>query len=142
MLEDSKFAPLKDDHPAFGPPAMMLMGLSHSEFLKVQELLHNMQGDFLKVIIYTDDMLEGTLWSAINSSQPGPTELKGAIGVPRICFLSGLTGEELLMFVRAYQDSKMEPVAFAAMVPNNAQKPMKQLIEEVLDDHNRLTKAS
>lgn len=83
-----------------------------------------------------------------------------------MCFLSGLTGQEILMFVDAYLDAgkelvcnyfchirclysclqyyllsnwtEMEPVVFAAMMPNNAQKPIEQLLEEILDDHNRL----
>ncbi|MCO5610211.1 hypothetical protein L7F22_064447 [Adiantum nelumboides] len=69
LLEDVKFVPIKDDDPQYGPPALLLMGFSHSEIVKVQELLKNMQGDFLKVLTCTDDMIKGTLWNAMNISQ-------------------------------------------------------------------------
>ncbi|MCO5610213.1 hypothetical protein L7F22_064449 [Adiantum nelumboides] len=66
--------------------------------------------------------------------------LQAAKDVPRICFLSGLTGEELMMFVRAFPDAKLEPTVFAAMVPNNAQKTIEELMEEIMGDHERLSK--
>eukprot|EP00250_Pteridium_aquilinum_P009508 c18715_g1_i1 orf=167-790(+) len=142
LLEDTKFVPINDDDPQYGPPAIMLMGLSSSEILKVQQLLQNMEGDFMKVLVCTNEMIKGTLWDAMHSSQPGLTEVKGAKGVPRICFLSGLTGEEIMMFVGALQDTDMEPVAFAAMVPNNSQKTLEELMEEIMGDHERLTQNS
>ncbi|KAI5061507.1 hypothetical protein GOP47_0024012 [Adiantum capillus-veneris] len=140
LLEDAKFVPINDDDPQYGPPALMLMGFSHSEAVKVQALLKNMQGDFLKVLICTDDMIKGTLWNAMHVSQPELEDMKASKDVPRICFLSGLTGEELMMFVRAFPDAKLEPTAFAAMVPNNAQKTIEELMEEIMGDHERLTK--
>lgn len=140
LLEEAKFVPINDDDPQFGPSALMLMGFSHPEIEKVRELLKTMQGDFLKVLICTDDMIKGTLWDAMHISQPELGTVKAAKDVPRICFLSGLTGEELMMFVRAFPDAKLEPAAFAAMVPNNAQKTIEELMEEIMGDHERLTK--
>ncbi|MCO5586111.1 hypothetical protein L7F22_040051 [Adiantum nelumboides] len=140
LLEDAKFVPIKDDDPQYGPPALLLMGFSHSEIVMVQELLKNMQGDFLKVLTCTDDMIKGTLWNAMNISQPELENVKAAKDVPRICFLSGLTWEELIMFVRAFPDAKLEPTVFAAMVPNNAQKTIEELMEEIMGDHERLSK--
>lgn len=141
LLEDAKFVPINDDDPQYGPSALMLMGFSHPEIEKVQELLKNMQGDFLKVLICTDDMIKGTLWDAMHISQPELGAVKAAKDVPRICFLSGLTGEELMMIVRAFPDAReLEPAAFAAMVPNNAQKTIEELMEEIMGDHERLKK--
>lgn len=142
ILEDPKFVPINDDDPQFGPPAMMLMGLTYDEVLKVQEVLHNMEGDFLKVLICTHEMIKGTLWDAMNSLQPDLKTVKIAQGLPRICFLSGLTGEEMMMFVQALPEAKLEPTVFAALVPNNAQKTVGELIEEIMGDHERLTQTS
>lgn len=142
LLEDTKFVRINDDDPQFGPPAMMLMGLSYSDVSKVQELLQNMQGDFLKVLICTNEMIKGTLWDAMNSSQPRLEKVKAAQGVPRICFLSGLTGEEIMMFVQAFPEAKLEPTVFAALVPNNAEKTVEELIEEIMGDHELLAQKS
>jgi hypothetical protein len=61
-------------------------------------------------------------------------------GVPHICFLSGLTGEEILMFVRAFPQSGVKDTVFASHVPNNSNKLIEELIEEIMGDHERLTK--
>ncbi|KAH7405533.1 hypothetical protein KP509_15G074400 [Ceratopteris richardii] len=106
----------------------------------VQDLLNSMQGDFLKVLICTDEMLKGSLWNAMHTLQPKLENVKASKEVPRICFLSGLTGEELMMFVRAFPDANIEEAVFAAMVPNNALKTVEELIEEIMGDHEQLTK--
>ncbi|KAH7405532.1 hypothetical protein KP509_15G074400 [Ceratopteris richardii] len=140
LLEDGKFVPINNEDPQYGPPALMLMGFSYSEVLKVQDLLNSMQGDFLKVLICTDEMLKGSLWNAMHTLQPKLENVKASKEVPRICFLSGLTGEELMMFVRAFPDANIEEAVFAAMVPNNALKTVEELIEEIMGDHEQLTK--
>ncbi|KAG5533157.1 hypothetical protein RHGRI_027394 [Rhododendron griersonianum] len=61
-----------------------------------------------------------------------------ANSVPRICFLSGLTGEEMMMFVDAFPEIGLEPAVFAALVPNSADKPLQELIEEIMGDHEML----
>lgn len=49
-------------------------------------------------------MLDGTLWDAFGRVQvQSPPNL--AMDVPRMCFISGLTGEELMMLVDAFGKS-------------------------------------
>ncbi|CAA3018772.1 Vacuolar acid trehalase [Olea europaea subsp. europaea] len=61
-----------------------------------------------------------------------------AKSLPRMCFLSGLTGEEMMVFIDSFPESGLEPPAFAALVPNSADKPLAELIEEIMLDHEML----
>lgn len=49
-------------------------------------------------------MLDGTLWDAFGRVQV-QTAQNLATDVPRMCFISGLTGEELMMLVDAFGKS-------------------------------------
>ncbi|KAH9734395.1 hypothetical protein KPL71_017357 [Citrus sinensis] len=64
--------------------------------------------------------------------------LKVAESLPQICFLSGLGGEEMKMFIEAFPETGLEPAVFAALVPNSADKPLQELIEEVMGHHEML----
>ncbi|XP_058182042.1 uncharacterized protein LOC131300295 isoform X2 [Rhododendron vialii] len=125
LIEDSKFVPLTAEDPQYGPPALLLLGF------KVEEAA--------KVIFCTEDMITRSLWDAVNTKQPNLDTVKIANSVPRICFLSGLTGEEMMMFVDAFPEIGLEPAVFAALVPNSADKPLQELIEEIMGDHEMLS---
>ncbi|KAH7839486.1 hypothetical protein Vadar_004908 [Vaccinium darrowii] len=84
-------------------------------------------------------MITRSLWEAVNTKQPNLDTVKIAKSVPRICFLSGLTGEEMMMFVDAFPDIGLEPAVFAALVPNSAEKPIQELIEEIMGDHEMMS---
>ncbi|KAK1396460.1 Vacuolar acid trehalase [Heracleum sosnowskyi] len=139
FTEDSKFVPLNTEDPIFGPPALLLLGFRREEFAKVQMLLKELEGEFLKIIVCTEDMISGSLWDAINTKQSNPEAVKGAASLPRICFLSGLTGEEMLMFIDAFPEFGIEPPVFAALVPNSAEKPLKEVMEEIMGDHEMMS---
>ncbi|XP_074366278.1 uncharacterized protein LOC141707156 isoform X3 [Apium graveolens] len=111
FTEDSKFVPLNAEDPIFGPPALLLLGFEREEFAKVQMLLKELEGEFLK----------------------------GVASLPRICFLSGLTGEEMLMFIDAFPEFGIEPPVFAALVPNSADKLLKEVMEEIMGDHEMMS---
>jgi len=61
-----------------------------------------------------------------------------ADSLPRICIFSGLTGEEMMMFINAFPETGLEPAAFAALVPNSAEKVLGEVIEEIMGDHEML----
>ncbi|KAK2976686.1 hypothetical protein RJ640_004287 [Escallonia rubra] len=61
--------------------------------------------------------------------------------LPRICFLSGLTGEEMMMFIDTFPETGLEPAVFAALVPNSADTPLRELVEEIMGDHEMLVKS-
>nr|XP_027104918.1 uncharacterized protein LOC113725771 isoform X1 [Coffea arabica] len=176
--EDSKFVPLNAEDPRYGPPALLLLGFDLEEAVKIQQLLKELDGDFLEVsplvasfsqhfsffffhmqvkemkryskwllvggkllqtvIFCTEDMITCCLWEAMNTKQPNLDAAKIAKSLPRICFLSGLTGEEMMMFIDAFPESGLEPPVFAALVPNSADKPIQELIEEIMGDHEMI----
>ncbi|EOA29665.1 hypothetical protein CARUB_v10015655mg [Capsella rubella] len=152
LEEDSKFVPLDPQDPRFGPPVLLLLGLTLHEAQKIQELLKELNGEFMEIVICTEYMIPRSLWEAVNTKQPDLKRVKVlfccfshkfavqiAQSLPRICFLSGLTGEEMMMFIDAFPETGLEPVVFAAMVPNSADKPISELTEEIMGDHELLT---
>ncbi|XP_021295744.1 uncharacterized protein LOC110425225 isoform X1 [Herrania umbratica] len=139
LVEDSKFVPLNADDPTYGPPALLLLGFEVEEAEKIQQFLKEMDGEFLEIIYCTEDMITHSLWEAVNTRQPNLEEVKIAKSLPRICFFSGLSGEEMMMFIDAFPETGLEPAVFAALVPNSADKPVAELIDEILGDHEMLT---
>ncbi|KAL1532150.1 hypothetical protein AAHA92_32196 [Salvia divinorum] len=137
--EDSKFVPLASEDSNYGPPALLLLGFEVEEAAKIQQFLKELDGEFLEVIFCTEDMISRSLWEAVNTKQSNLETLKIATSVPRICFLSGLTGEEMMMFIDAFPESGLEPPVFAALVPYSANKPLTELIDEIMGDHELLS---
>ncbi|PIA37205.1 hypothetical protein AQUCO_03000058v1 [Aquilegia coerulea] len=142
LVEDSKFVTLNADDPQFGPPALLLLGFDLEETAKIQEFLKNLDGEFLKIIHCTEDMISRSLWEAMHTEQTNLESAKIAKSVPRICFLSGLTGEEMMMFIEAFPESGLESAVFAALVPNSADKLLQELIDEIMGDHEMTAKES
>ncbi|XP_030451287.1 uncharacterized protein LOC115673298 [Syzygium oleosum] len=139
LVEDSKFVPLNAEDPRYGPPALLLVGFDAEETGKIQQLLKEMDGEFLQIVYCTESMVNRSLWEAVHTRQPDVKAIKIAKNVPRICFLSGLSGEEMMMFIDAFPETGLEPAVFAALVPNSADKPVQELIEEIMGDHEMLT---
>ncbi|CAN1298571.1 hypothetical protein LINPERPRIM_LOCUS23880 [Linum perenne] len=139
LAEDSKFVPLNADDPVFGPPALLLLGFEVEEAAKMQQLLQEMGGEFLQLVFCTEDMISRSLWEAINTAQPNLEAVKVAKSMPRICFISGLSGEETMMFIDAFPETGLEAAVFAALVPNSADKPIYELVEEIMGDHEMMT---
>ncbi|XP_078155647.1 vacuolar acid trehalase isoform X1 [Carex rostrata] len=139
LNEDSKFVPLDADESIFGPPALLLLGFEADETLKVQEFLKGLDGEFLKVIHCTEEMIKQTLWDAIQTEQPNLAAVKIAKSLPRVCIFSGLSGEEIMMFIDAFAESGLESPVFAALVPNSADKILEEVIAEIMGDHEMLT---
>ncbi|KAJ0249503.1 hypothetical protein HA466_0149850 [Hirschfeldia incana] len=138
LEEDSKFVPLDPQDPVFGPPVLLLLGFQVHEAQKIQELLKELEGEFMKIMFCTEDMIPRSLWQAVNTRQTDLKRVKIPESLPRICFLSGLTGEEMMMFIDAFPETGLEPAVFAAMVPNSADKPISELMEEIMGDHELL----
>ncbi|RDX85907.1 hypothetical protein CR513_32826, partial [Mucuna pruriens] len=147
LIEESKFVPLNAEDPIYGPPALLLVGFEADEAVKynvhpdleqIQQLLKELDGEFLKIIYCTEDMITRSLWEAMHTTQHKLEEVKIAKSLPRICLLSGLSGEEMMMFIDSFPETGLKPAAFAALVPNSANKPLQELIEEITGDHEIL----
>ncbi|KAJ4773955.1 Vacuolar acid trehalase [Rhynchospora pubera] len=139
LSEDSKFVPLNDDDPIFGPPALLLLGFEADETVKIQEFLRGLDGEFLKVIHCTEEMIKQTLWDVFQTEQPNLAAVKIAKSLPRVCIFSGLSGEEIMMFIDIFPESGLKPPVFAALVPNSAGKILEEVIAEIMGDHEMLT---
>ncbi|KAG0550359.1 hypothetical protein BDA96_01G331500 [Sorghum bicolor] len=139
MEEGSKFVPLNAEDPMYGPPALLLIGFEKGETVTIQAFLKELEGEFLKVIHCTEEMTKQTLWDAMHTEQPDLEAVKIAGSLPRICIFSGLTGEEMMMFINAFPETGLESPAFAALVPNSAEKVLGEVIEEIMGDHEMLT---
>lgn len=138
LVEDSKFVPLNAEDPRYGPPALLLLGFQVEEAAQIQQLLKDLDGEFLQIVFCTEEMINASLWEAVNTKQHNLEVAEIAKSLPRICILSGLTGEEMMMFIDAFPESGLEPPVFAALVPNSADKPVKELIEEIMGDHEMM----
>ncbi|XP_021844691.1 uncharacterized protein [Spinacia oleracea] len=113
--------------------------LNRFSLLQIQQLLKDLEGEFLQVYYCTEDMIDRSLWDAVNSTQQDLGKLKIANSVPRICFLSGLSGEEMMMFIDAFEETDLEDAVFAAHVENSSNKPLRELIEEIMGDHEMVS---
>ncbi|KAG8044394.1 hypothetical protein GUJ93_ZPchr0004g38110 [Zizania palustris] len=59
--------------------------------------------------------------------------------MPIICIFSGLTGEEMMMFINAFPETGLKPAAnFAALVPSSVDKILGEVLEEIMGDHEML----
>ncbi|XP_020094241.1 uncharacterized protein LOC109714178 isoform X2 [Ananas comosus] len=125
VIEDSKFVPLNADDPIYGPPALLLLGFEADETEKV--------------IHCTEDMMKQTVWDAMHTELSNVEDVKIAKSLPRVCLLSGLTGEEMMMFIDAYPETGLKPAVFAALVPNSANKLLADVVEEIMGDHEMLS---
>ncbi|KAJ4969943.1 hypothetical protein NE237_003042 [Protea cynaroides] len=139
LIEDSKFVPLNADDPIYGPPALLLLGFEVEETHKIWQLLKELDGEFLKVIHCTEEMISRPLWEAMHTQQSNLEAIKIAKSLPRVCILSGLSGEEMMMFIDTFPETGLEPAVFAALVPNSAGKPLQEVMEEIIGDHETMS---
>ncbi|XP_039024752.1 uncharacterized protein LOC120157799 [Hibiscus syriacus] len=116
--------------PTYGPSALLLLGFEVNEAEKIRLFLKELDGEFLEIIYCTEDMINGSLWEAVNTRQHN---------LPRICIFSGVSGEDMVMFIDAFPETGLEPAVFAALVPNSADKYVAELIDEIMGDHEMLT---
>jgi len=138
LTDDPDFVPLNADDPIYGPPALLLFGFVKDETSKVLQLLKDLDGEFLKVIHCTEDMLSLTVWDAMHTQQPNLEAVEVAKSMPRMCILSGLSGEEMLMFIDAFPEAGFGSVVFASLVPKSANKLLRQVVEEIIGDHEMM----
>lgn len=131
------------DEQRFGPDALLLCGFFSAELSAVRELLSDLGADFVRVIMLEPGMEQLTLGQALQSGgqeQPGAGTAARlpALGVPRILFLSGMSSQEVSMFIDAFLELELPQTIFAAAVPKSVDKPLAQLFDEITGDHERL----
>ena len=122
----------------FGPDALLLCGFLPSEGDAVRALLSDLGSDFIRVLQLEEGMQFLTLGQALMTDPPA-RPVRPALGVPRILFMSGMSSQEVSMFIDAFLECDLGPVPmFAAAVPRSVDKTLSQLFEEISGDHERL----
>eukprot|EP00195_Chlamydomonas_chlamydogama_P005824 CAMPEP_0202903320 /NCGR_PEP_ID=MMETSP1392-20130828/23881_1 /ASSEMBLY_ACC=CAM_ASM_000868 /TAXON_ID=225041 /ORGANISM="Chlamydomonas chlamydogama, Strain SAG 11-48b" /LENGTH=256 /DNA_ID=CAMNT_0049590443 /DNA_START=161 /DNA_END=933 /DNA_ORIENTATION=- len=117
----------------FGPLAVLMIGFLEEDVAAFRKLMVEMEADMVKLIPCTKAMLSGTLQQALEAEVP-PYQ-QPPLGTRRALVLSGMYGSEVVEVVTAYKESGLPPAVFAAAVPRNYSRVVKELLSEVYADH-------
>ena len=124
------------DHP-FGPDAVLLVGFLRDEVPRIRAVLDDIGADFVRVVLATRDMLDGTLGEALEAPAAAATA-KPATGCPRVLFCSGMSGAEVMQVIAALEELALPPCVFAAAVPRSVGKRLADVLDEIAGDAERL----
>ena len=143
-FDTGKFVPLDSSESrsldgssdeTFGPLALLAVGLVKKEFLLLQQLMLEMGADEVTLIPYTSKMVGKSLGEALDIEIVPEHEEPCNQGTP-VVFLSGMYSSEVVEVVTALRCSPELPdMAFAAAVPNNWNRRVNELIDDVSSDH-------
>lgn len=125
-----------DGQGAFGPLAVLLVGYMQDEVEKFRKMMIEMDADTVKIIPCTVALLDGSLQDALESDFPRYEQ--PPLGQRRAVIMSGMYGSEVVEVVSAYKDEGLPPTVFAAAVPNNYSRIVKELVKEIWADHNTM----
>ncbi|KXZ46054.1 hypothetical protein GPECTOR_47g329 [Gonium pectorale] len=104
---DTESGGLAQDQGVFGPLAVLLVGFQAAEVESFRAFMLDMEADMVKP----------------------------PLGTRRTVFLSGMVGAEVVEVIAAYKDAGMPPTVWAAAVPNNYGRIVKELVAEVHADN-------
>jgi hypothetical protein len=113
----------------FGPFAILLVGFMKDEYLRVRELMDDMEAENVSVIPCSRALMKGTLVDALNSN--GVKYEAPPLGTKRAVFLSGMYGSEVMNVIGEYREVGLPPAVFGAFVPNNASRIVSDLVQEI-----------
>ncbi|WIA09652.1 hypothetical protein OEZ85_009039 [Tetradesmus obliquus] len=117
----------------FGPLAVLVVGFLPEEYQAFRAMMVDIEADMVKVVPCSKALLAGSLQQAMESEYPQYEQ--PPLGQRRALFLSGMYGSEVVELIAAYREAGLPPCAFAAAVPNNWQRNVKELSEAVWRDH-------
>jgi hypothetical protein len=124
------------DHP-FGPDAILLVGFLRDEVPRIRAMLDDIGADFVRVVLATRDMLDGTLGEALEAPAAAASA-QPATGCPRVLFCSGMSGAEVMQVIAALEELELPPCTFAAAVPRSVGKQLAAVLDEIAGDAERL----
>jgi len=128
----------------FGPDATLVVGFTSKETAEWREVLDSIGASFVRVVTCDKALARGTLRAALETTQSDASAVRSALGVPRMMFLSGMNGAEVMEMIGVYEDvcegdKGWAPCVFACAVPKNYDSDLSSLFAEIMDDHTRLT---
>jgi hypothetical protein len=124
----------------FGPDAVLLVGFLRDEVPRVRAALDELGADFVRVVVATRGMLDGTLGAALETPSPLVPQ-PPATGVPRVFFCSGMSSAELMSVIHAVEELELPPCTFAAAVPRSVDKTLSDVLDEISGDAERMAAA-
>ncbi|GLC36474.1 hypothetical protein PLESTF_001264600 [Pleodorina starrii] len=133
MRLDSESGGLGEDQSAFGPLAVLLVGFLAEEVERFRSFMLDMEADMVKIVPCSPAMMGSALGQALESEFPEYEQ--PPLGTRRTVFLSGMVGAEVMEVIGAYKDAGMPPTVWAAAVPNNYGRIVRDLVEEVHADN-------
>lgn len=119
---------------AFGPLAVLAVGLPADEHALLRALLDGMGADDVRLVPCTPSMLQGSLGAALDVD-PLPAHQPPPLRLPRVLFLSGMYAAELVEVVGAVRESGLPEMACAAAVPKSWHRNLEELVGDVSADH-------
>ncbi|CAI5462134.1 unnamed protein product [Closterium sp. Yama58-4] len=155
--EGEGIVPLTDDAEAFGPEALLLLGLTPDEIDKVRAALDEAEASFISLLSADESVADVTLWDAMErAAQPFPSVPAPSVAAApqpqasdsssvwpnnvgeRVCIVSGLSGIEIMDLVEIISSLDIPPMVYAAMVPKSAARPVREVVEDLVADHRLL----
>jgi hypothetical protein len=124
----------------FGPDAILLVGFLRDEVPRVRAALDDMGADFVRVVVATRGMLDGTLGAALETPSPLVPQ-PPATGVPRVLFCSGMSSSEVMQVIHAVEELELPTCTFAAAVPRSVEKTLADVLDEISGDAERMAAA-
>ncbi|KAG2433414.1 hypothetical protein HXX76_008472 [Chlamydomonas incerta] len=130
---DAEGGGLAEGQGVFGPLAVLLVGFMAEEVEQFRKFMIDMEADMVKLVPASPAMMAGTLGAALESDFPQYEQ--APLGTRRTVFLSGMVGAEIMEVIAAYKEEGMPPTVWAAAVPNNWGRVVRELVEEVHADN-------
>lgn len=124
---------------SFGPPALLLCGFAANEVEPVGELLRKVGVDGHRPILCTKPMVRQPLGEALaaagSEDPPAPPE-----SLPRVMVLSGMTGPQIRAFLQGFGQTGLPRPIFASTTPHNLGILVRDLLVELLREHQEMAK--
>jgi hypothetical protein len=127
----------QDEKGAFGPRSVLLCGFSVEETAKICDLLKVAGAPGHRVILCTDAMIGKSVEEALETtdvSDPLPSER-----LPRVMVLSGLAGQQVRALIDSYAATGLRRPIFAVSTPSNLGFSLRDLLVELLKEHQAMT---
>jgi len=137
MDQNATFRPVaKGDVRRIGTRAVMLTGFTMDEADAVRNLLTRIDASDVRVIQVQAAMLERHIGEVLDENGTGDPVPAGKL--PRVLFMSGLTGSEFHDLLDRYVETDAPRPIFAAATERNLHFTVKQLLLELLAEHRAM----
>lgn len=122
----------------FGVLAVLLIGFLQGDVEKFRKMMADMDADMVKIIPCSQRMLDQTLQNALESSPPKFEQ--APLGQKTAVILSGMYASEIVEVISAYKENGLPATVFAAAVPKNYDHIVRELVDEIHNDHAYVAK--